>query len=549
MATSTAKRLDSLTSLTVSEREQLAEDLAIEFEKADAEADTAGMKEAVAGLTRLDMFEDILEKFAEEEDSDEDGDADGDADSDADDDSDDADDDSDKDGEKSEDAPADEAPAEDAPAADADAETTSEAPAVEATPESEVTAMAASAVTQTEDEVKPLVASAISVTARAGAEVDGYAAGEGYRTSADIAKAMTDRIRATAGMNDGIKSVVASLRADFPEERDLDDSDGRGNQGKIDAITGEQPLLASGGFCAPLPVNYDIFGVGSTARPVRDSLPTFGATRGGIRYIQPPVLGSYAGAIALWTALNDVNPTTPATKPVLKVNCANELTASTDAITLSLEFGNLMTRAFPELVQRHNQLALIEHARFAEKTLLSKISALSTKVTVSAKLGTARDLLSAVARASAQYRNRHRIVRGIQLRLLMPDWTLDAIREDIASNLAIENLAVTDGVVQAWFAARGFNISWYMDDTFAAQTAGAALNEWPGTVKFWLFSEGTLLFLDGGTLDLGVIRDAELVSTNDYVTFVETFEGVAKVGIEVLEVAAATSTGLVPVTP
>lgn len=521
-------RLDSLTSLSVDEREQLAEDLAVEFEKADDKADTAGMKEAVSGLTKLDLFEDILEKLSEEEEDDEDGDESEDADT-----------------SDATDEVEDDAPVEGETTAD-----TSEAPAVEATPESEVMAMAASAVTQIEgDDTKPLVASAISVTARAGAEVDGYAAGEGYRTSADIAKAMTDRIRATAGMNDGIKSVVASLRADFPEARDLDDSDGRGNQRKIDAITDEAPILASGGFCAPLPVNYDIFGVGSTARPVRDSLPTFGATRGGIRYIQPPVLGSYAGAISLWTALNDANPTTPATKPVLKVNCANELTASTDAITLSLEFGNLMTRAFPELVQRHNQLALIEHARFAEKTLLSKISALSTKVTVAAKLGTARDLLSAIARASAQYRNRHRIVRGIQLRLLMPDWTLDAIREDIASNMAIENLAVTDGVVQAWFAARGFNISWYMDDTFAAQTEGGALNEWPATIKFWLFSEGTLLFLDGGTLDLGVIRDAELVSTNDYVTFVETFEGVAKVGIEVLEVAASTSTGLVPVTP
>lgn len=592
MASSTATRLKNLVSLSVEEREALSDDLAVEFETASRTEDRNAMARALAGLERVDVFEELAEQMEENEktadaaetDADTDTEeAPADADADASTEGNAADgesidkavkrnsdaadkvaetpaDDAEADKPADVDAEVDETPADAAPAdapetaADADADATEiEAPSES---ESEVTAMAAAAVTESKD-LKPITASAgdgktqLSVIARAGAEIEGYSPGEPFRDRNDISQAFVDRIHATAGMSDGIKSIVASMRTTVPSERMLDPNNANLNQEKIDAITSETALVASGGFCAPLPINYDIFGVGSTARPVRDSLPTFGATRGGIRYIQPPVLGSYTGALSLWTALNDVNPTNPVTKPVLKVNCANELTASTDAITLSLEFGNLMTRAFPELVQRHNQLALIEHARFAEKTLLAKISALSSKVTVNADLGTARDLLSAIARASAQYRNRHRIPRGVRLRLLMPDWTLDAIREDIASNLAIENIAVDDGTVQAWFAARGFSISWYMDDNFAAQTPGGVLNDWPSTIKFWLFAEGTLLFLDGGTLDLGVIRDAELVSTNDYVTFVETFEGVAKVGLEVLEVSAATSTGIVtaPVTP
>jgi hypothetical protein len=44
------------------------------------------------------------------------------------------------------------------------------------------------------------------------------------------------------------------------------------------------------------------------------------------------------------------------------------------------------------------------------------------------------------------------------------------------------------------------------------------------------------LFLDGGTLDLGLVRDSTLNSTNDYKIFLETFEGVAKVGVESLRV-------------
>jgi hypothetical protein len=64
------------------------------------------------------------------------------------------------------------------------------------------------------------------------------------------------------------------------------------------------------------------------------------------------------------------------------------------------------------------------------------------------------------------------------------------------------------------------------------------MNEFPDTFVWYLFSEGSFLFLDGGTLDLGVIRDSTLVGTNDYKMFVETFENVALVGVESLQVTS-----------
>ncbi len=47
-----------------------------------------------------------------------------------------------------------------------------------------------------------------------------------------------------------------------------------------------------------------------------------------------------------------------------------------------------------------------------------------------------------------------------------------------------------------------------------------------------------MIFLDGGTLDLGLVRDATLASTNDAVMFAESFESAAKVGVESLAVTA-----------
>lgn len=578
---STQARLERLAFLTAEERESLAQDLSEEFDSADQNSDTTAMKTAYDGLNLLDQFEQVLEQMAEvngsekpgaesepepeekpepssePEETPEQGDE-GEGESETEKNAPKAKSAGDKDTEKSdEDDEDEESSGDEKKTSDADSavpvtelETSSDS---EKVGESEVLAMAASAV-ENPEELKPATTSpaVVVASAYAGANVRGYTAGERFRSVEDIAEAMTDQINAMGGMSgDGTRSLVASFRGTFPEDRQLSNKDALVNQLKIDAVAGEKAIVASGGFCAPLPVNYDIFGVGSTARPVRDSLPSFGATRGGIRFIAPPTLGSYTNALSVWTAANDANPTAPTTKPRLKVNCANELTATTDAITLSLEFGNLMTRAFPELVQRHNQLALVEHARLAEKTLLSKISALSSKVTTGHVYGTGRDLLIHLSEAMAAYRNRHRIPRPIRLRAIMPEWVRDAVREDIATNMnmGVQDISIGDAAVDGWFANRGVSVTWHMDDTFAAQTLPGALNGFPSSIKFWLFAEGTILFLDGGTLDLGVVRDADLVATNDYITFVETFEGIAKVGIEVLEVTATTQIGLPAAAP
>jgi hypothetical protein len=95
--------------------------------------------------------------------------------------------------------------------------------------------------------------------------------------------------------------------------------------------------------------------------------------------------------------------------------------------------------------------------------------------------------------------------------------------------------------IDGYLAARGVNMTFSHDlSVFGAQSAAAML-EFPDTFTWYLFAEGTFLFLDGGTLDLGIIRDSTLVGTNDYKMFVETFEGIAKVGIESLVVTSAIS--------
>jgi hypothetical protein len=311
-----------------------------------------------------------------------------------------------------------------------------------------------------------------------------------------------------------------------------------------------QAITAAGGLCAPVEVRYDIFGLGEVdSRPVKDALAGFNAARGGIRYLTSPTIADLDGASSLWTLQDDIDAATAGApdpvKPCLRVACGDEVTVYTDAIPLCLTFGNLNARAYPELVRRHNELALVQHARYAETRLLTRIGALSTAVTTTRKIGATADLLASVDRAVSAYRNRHRMAPNAPLRMMAPEWLRALLRADLAYRMpgdGIDNsFAIADATIAAFFRTRNVNISWFLDgetgQVFSAQTAGSLL-DFPDNVIWYLFSEGTFLFLDGGTLDLGLVRDSTLIGTNDYKTFVETFEGVAKVGIESLRVTS-----------
>lgn len=80
---------------------------------------------------------------------------------------------------------------------------------------------------------------------------------------------------------------------------------------------------------------------------------------------------------------------------------------------------------------------------------------------------------------------------------------------------------------------------WVLDggatnDAFRAAQAVGGLTPWPDTVEVILTHPGAWLFLDGGTLDLGVVRDSTLNASNSWQSFSETFENAAFVGLESL---------------
>lgn len=351
--------------------------------------------------------------------------------------------------------------------------------------------------------------------------------------------------------------VIASMKTEYPEERTLrEKASGQENSAKIEAAFGAQGLTASGGICTPVAVDYSIpvFGA-ETARPLRDALPRFAADRGGIRFVQPVSYGTPAGANGIWTNTVDASPGT-ATKAMYTVVCGSEVQVLVDAITTRLKVGNMQGRFSPEQVAEITQLALSNAARTAELNLWGKINAASTLVSAATAVGATRDLLDEIDRATMAMRYRNRANPNQMFRAVFPEFLKGIIRTDLAREIAHDNagpvnvLAVTEQVMDNWFAVRGINATFLMDPLpavtatpaypfqgFAAQ-AVSALNPWPTSVSWNLFPEGSFQFLDGGNLDLGVVRDSTLDATNDYETFVETFESVAYRGVEALQIVS-----------
>lgn len=429
---------------------------------------------------------------------------------------------------------------------------------------------------------RPLPGPAVTITASMAAR--GIAPGQALGDAWDLAEVTSETLRRIQRdpTNFGRSHVVASARWDdaYPDDRRLDDSQER-NTAKLDAVCGfgaprvdhTGALVASGGICLPVNVDYSVPTWVTPDRPMRDGLPAFQASRGGIRFVAPPDIGvsslqgaaSGAGlATGVWTEATDANPS-GATKPVWQVACGTEQLVYVNAITTRVEFGNMQSRFAPEQVAANTEVAIATAAREAELELLTLMYQSSKQVNPRQYLGAARDLLATVDLLIAQYRHSHRVPRTASFTAVVPEWARDLIRADLVREMAHDNsapgrdsLGVSDAQIDDWFAVRGINVVWTLDGRragtygtggqalanqfFALATAGAE-PQWPnqaadGTVQVgWLlFPEGTFQPLDGGRLDLGVVRDSVLDATNDYETFVEVFEGVAFRGLEAYQV-------------
>lgn len=364
-----------------------------------------------------------------------------------------------------------------------------------------------------------------------------------------VAKLFAER-RPTLGDSrdtDGSRVLVASVLGEYGPDRQLDDNTER-NMEKINSVAGEAALVASGGLCAPLTPYYELTVYGDAHRPVRDSLPVFQATRGGIRFMPAPRITDLQGSVRRTTAAQDAdgytNQTPPGStppKPCLHVTCEAEQQCIIQAVSRCLTFGNMGARTYPEQVEAWLKLGLAEFARYAETELLNAIDAASTPLAAGQIYGPTYSLLDQISLITTSFRARHRLAADRKLRVLMPFWATEIIRADIAAQGPGDGLArynISDAQIQDWFSARGATVTFFQDFAtatgapFTDPVVSGGLQSWPNNLDWYIFPEGSFLYLDGGSLDLGLVRDSTLNSQNDYQIFYEEFFGLCFIGQE-----------------
>src|SRR4029077_21087337 len=193
-----------------------------------------------------------------------------------------------------------------------------------------------------------------------------------------------------------------------------------------------------------------------------------------------------------------------------------------------LTIGNMGARAWPELVDNFMSLTMAAHARVRETKALDAIKAGSTAVTGAQYNGAINTLLAEINAITDGFRSRHRMSPDARFRAWFPEWVKGLLLTDLERGQFNRFDRDRNGVVELIRAA-GVEPTFFVDgetgggQVFGAQGSGAYLH-YPATVRWYIAPEGTWIRLNGGELDLGIVRDSVLNATNDFQAFGEVFE-------------------------
>ncbi|MET0578224.1 MAG: major capsid protein, partial [Ilumatobacteraceae bacterium] len=333
-----------------------------------------------------------------------------------------------------------------------------------------------------------------------------------------VAQAMHDRARNLS--NDGRRAPVA--RISVPHTHVLG-TDPMENVNIIEDLVGQPEagaLVASGGWCAPSVPIFELFDIGPDVDNIFD-LPGLGTkVRSGVMIPSFYGIGDVTGALWTWTEQDDIDAATDGVtvKPCMKIPCPTFTECVMEAEGLCVTHGNLSDRAWPELTRQFLSIVMGAHQRRISAAKIAKVLADTSTVTPNASMlvsDAAGDLLNVIALAAADMRSQYRVSKRRSVDVLLPDWALEVLRSNMAMRQGVwDAMSITDAQITSWLTARGVRVQFTPDWQPLYSTAAAT--QWPANVTFAIWFTGSYVSIDGGEIDLGVVRDSTLNATNDF---------------------------------
>lgn len=403
--------------------------------------------------------------------------------------------------------------------------------------------------------VRNVPKSRLAVTASV--DIPGVASGEGITDLASLASVAQRKVKSMpVSSGNPNYALVASIRNEF--DHTVDD---RTSIGQIDdllrhltAPEKQEALVAAGGWCAPSEVRYDFFNIACTSGLI--DLPTFGVSRGGIRFpVSPSLADVFDGAFGgfsttlsvtsnpwIWTEASDIAAVTGSpTKPCIRVPCPDFDEERLECFGICLTAGNLTDDAYPEATQNMLRLLQTAHdhamnARFIARMVELSSAVIDTGSYAVSGLPIYQQVYGGIALAVTDYRARYGMCDDDILEVVAPYWVRSEIRADIAWRTGIEPQQVPDSELDAQFNIIGVRIQWVNDWQVrgAGQFGNATpMTTWPTSADILVYAAGTFVKGSGLTLSLGVVRDSVLNETNDHTAaWSEECHLIARVGHE-----------------
>lgn len=335
------------------------------------------------------------------------------------------------------------------------------------------------------------------------------------------------------------KERVARIETSYADERTLSGKINADTQ-MVDSFMSPEAVTAAGGCCSlPQPI-YTNPVSGSTDRPIKNALPTLGATRGKFSFF--PAICLPVDGFGVWTCEDDeaVDEADPETwKVCAEVECDETNEVDVYAVYSCVTVGNYQARFAPEQWQGYLAALAIQNARRGEVLLFEQMRAeVISTYTVEALGSMLANVVSGVGTAATALRQDQRL-GDVQMDFFVSETLVAAVRQDLINrrifSSAVDDPNVAVSLLNTALSNEGVNAVYSQDlDPVRFDSAGEN-PQFPLTLGSVLAPNGFFTYMDGGTLDLGTeIRDHNLNRQNKVAAFAESYEGILARGCNAL---------------
>lgn len=390
----------------------------------------------------------------------------------------------------------------------------------------------------------------------AAANVPGLASGAELEDFSALAEAFVARARSFGGRNDdGLPSGIYTMSENAQHfgvakikkpESDFETGMDQPLDKQMETILAAAKehrlpggsLVAAGGWCAPSEIWYDSFLRLEDGNAGLLSIPEVTARRGGINFTKGPDFATLYANANFGFIQTEAQAIADTAKPCYAVVCPPFTEVRLDAVGFCITAGILTNAAYPELIRRVLELALVGQRRRINASTISRISTYAGAAINHAEVGAANgattsDLLDALVIQALRLRYTYTMSPNTTIEVILPVWAKEVVRADLSRRQGngTEAVAVSDAQIMQFFGVRNLSVQFVYDfQDFASGNTGT-WTAFPTTVTAILYPAGAFVRLTADVIDLDAIYDSVNTKQNNYTAaFFEEGMAVANVG-------------------